>query len=228
MSAIRSIPLLPGVLLLACSASPRDETVFGSGGVTAAPGTGSSDGSGVEPTSTTTTSTAPCSAPETSQETTMTINHLRDLAAFLDQLDRYGVPRDPRIEKAFALSEHAASLAIAQPTPAGVLDFTPEQITDLWRHRVLTADTRWTGAASESIRGILFDEARAALRDHVPAILKTLRPKFDRAAKAVTRAAEAGITPNATAQDVIDLDSAAALTAWRELRPNAEVLSDIA
>lgn len=160
----------------------------------------------------------------------MPINHLRDLASYLARLDAYGVPRHPGIDKAFVLNDHVQGLMSLPTVPDHLLGLEPDQVTDVWRQLAMTSggSSAPIENAANLLQGRLWENAKTALADHVTVILEHLRPHFTEAATAVTAAAETGIKPTADAQSVIDLDSPDAITAWRNLRPSAEKLADIA
>jgi hypothetical protein len=158
----------------------------------------------------------------------MPIHHLRDLSGFLIQLDAYGVPRNATIEKAFALDEHINTLHKPPLLPTDLTSLEPDEITDVWRRQVIAADPQMAGAASAVMQAALWQEAKAALRDHVPVILKALRPVFDKAAKAVSKAVATGIQPGSDAQDVLNLGKPDAIAAWQTLGSDTDTLSSIA
>lgn len=151
-----------------------------------------------------------------------------ELTALRTQLDSRKVPRCTDLDKAIdAHNVIQASMTAPVPLPERVADQTPADLVDLMTAMATRHNSASIAAAGGQLQAALALEARAALVAHMPAILKALRPAFDKAAKAVHAATELGIRPNMTAEDIIDLDSPEAIAAWRGLKEHLNTLSDI-
>lgn len=159
----------------------------------------------------------------------MNTPHMPDLIALRTQLDAYKVPRCADLDAAVTASEHVQAAMTASPgLPDRVSDLDPDQIVDLVTRLATSMDEANRGQAGNRLHAKLQQEAADALRDHVPAIVKALSPAFAKAVEVVNAAAAAGIRPNMTAEQIIDLDSADAVAAYRPLNDAFGTLSDIA
>lgn len=156
----------------------------------------------------------------------MTTLNLQEAAALVASLDRLDVPRSRQLDKVLATAETVQTFTL--PEPERVADLKAADLERLLVRTAIAWDPRLVDSAKGAIRTRLEVEAADALRDHVPAICKALAPTFAEAAGKVWTAAQTGIRPNMSANDVIDLDSGDAIAAYRELVPAFTTLSTIA
>ena len=159
----------------------------------------------------------------------MTVTNLRELDTLVDQLEQFGVPRSPRFDAAsrnYALLQEYGNRDVPIRNDLASLD--AGALSEEFDRLLSRANTASVSAVQSRMQVQLTLEAVAALQEHVPTILGKLRPAFARAAKVVATATAAGIVPNMTAQDVINLDSPDALESWRSLPENLGTLQVIA
>lgn len=155
--------------------------------------------------------------------------NMPDLIALRTQLDARKVPRSAALDAAITAREHVQMAMTASPAlPERVSDLDPGQIVDLVTRLATSMDERNRGQAGNRLHSKLEQEAADALREHVPVIVKALSPTFAKAAKVVHAAAAAGIRPNMSAEQVIDLDSPEAVTAYRRVNEAFGTLDGIA
>lgn len=155
--------------------------------------------------------------------------NFREYAILHDEMTSLGAPECPDFANARTAWDLAQAYATTAQEPTGrVTDLDPEELVAYLDQLTLHRLPEMPGAAASHVQDRLTQEVRAALIVHVPVILDALRGPFTAAAKQVTKAAETGIRAGMSAADVIDLDTPAAITAWRALPEHVGTLNDIA
>ncbi|WP_374969924.1 hypothetical protein [Terrabacter sp. BE26] len=157
----------------------------------------------------------------------------RPLVALLRQLERLGVTLPAEIAAATSVLESAvtgelAQQAGAQPVTLNLL--TEDRAALLQRIREDALLRLATDHLVESAWRVGLDLAAAvadAVRANADDLIAQMRPRFNKAADALHRAAQLGIRPGMTADEVIALDNHDATTAWTALRGPVKTLDDI-
>lgn len=151
--------------------------------------------------------------------------HFNAFHSIHDRLAQYGIKPHPDVAHGFAIND--AINALYDMPQVRILDLTPE---DAVRHLLDGANraSSHINASRTRAEDQLTREVFDVFKEDVDRIITELRPTFNKAAAAIRQAISAGITPGSTADSVLALDSAAAITLWKELPGHLSVISTIA
>lgn len=158
-----------------------------------------------------------------------TINDLRDI---VEGAASYGIEPNDKVAHGLKLFETLQIQKVTHIPAVNLLELTEDQVIE---HTYRIASIRASAApgqpainmAADNMQQQVVKETAEALNEDAPRIIEELRPTFDTAAKYLVRAINAGITPNSTAQDVLDLGSSEAATIWNELPAQYKALDRI-
>lgn len=142
-----------------------------------------------------------------------------------DRLAQYGIKPHPDVAHGIAINE--AIRATNDVPQVRILDLTTEQAA----HHVIDGANRASNHISASrtrIEDQLTREVFDVFKEDVDRIITELRPTFNKAAAAIRQAISAGITPGASADSILALDSPEAIAAWKALPAHLDVVRSIA
>lgn len=161
---------------------------------------------------------------------TVRINELREI---VEAVKAYGIKPDPKVAHGIDIHDAIHHRTATAPT-VRILDLTEDEAVDHAFNIARTIaqgnrgeGTTAVGIASTHVQDRLVSETWEVLTADIPRIINELRPTFDTAAAQLTAAIAAGITPKSTAQDVLDLEDAAAAAIWNNLDGHIRTLERI-